>query len=119
MNDIAAQAYFSIRLEDGSADYMGDGCWVLQRLEETPKGPRWNTFGITEEDRQVLLASEGALTIPLEDGEAHWMGDGCFVLVRCEPQGRHMVGHSIAVTERDLERLADALSDSWVTLGAA
>jgi hypothetical protein len=92
---------------------MGDGCWALERYEEIDGLDLRHTFGMTEEDRQALVTSQGALTVPLEDGEAHCMGDGCFVLVRTNQQDGDEVRHVIGVTVEGLARLEDALSDPW------
>jgi hypothetical protein len=116
----------TINLDDSTAEYMGDGCWVLERLEKTARGNRRHTFGITEEDRAKLvaswqallstarrgLASEGAplvqpplAVLQLKDGEGHYMGDGCFVLTRIERLDFKKIPQAIGVTVADLERL--------------
>lgn len=105
MESIVSAAPQAIKLEDGTANYMGDGCWVLERHEAAQRGTRRHTFGITEEDRQALLAPEGALTVHLEDGLGHHMGDGCWVLTRSERLGLRSVSQAIGVTTRDLARL--------------
>lgn len=88
----------AINLEDGTAEYMGSGCWVLERHEVTDRGSRRHTFAITEEDRLALLSTQSAPMVKLEDGEGHYMGGGCWVLTRNESVGLREVPQAIGVT---------------------
>lgn len=103
--------HVKIDLDEAQAHFTGDGVWVLYRNERNgnAQGSRVHSFGLSEEDRTVLLGGNyEALTIPLEDGHAEVMGDGTYVLCRVEVCGHSKVHHSIAVTCQDLEAMQAA-----------
>ncbi|WP_242153284.1 hypothetical protein [Sphingomonas sp. BAUL-RG-20F-R05-02] len=98
-------AVLTIELEEGTAEPLGDGLFVVLQRDETISGKPMQNVVLTLEDLETLRAHEGAVTpVYLEDGRAHWMGDHFLI----EQADRTVEGHpvqSVALSANDTEVL--------------
>jgi len=98
-------AVLSVDLEDGRAELMGDGIAVLMQRDMTLKGQKMQNVVVTRRDLEALQDAHGALSIELEDGEAHHMGDGLFVLMQRDYTRRGYPMQNVVVTANDTAAL--------------
>jgi hypothetical protein len=92
----------AIKLEDGSAYAMGEGIVVaMQRDTDAPAGRKMQSVVLTRSDLEAMQSADGTLTVTLEDGEAHHMGDGLFIVVQRDLGRRDRPMQNVVVTAND------------------
>ncbi len=101
-------AGLSVDLEDGRAELMGDGLAVIMQRDPTAKRQLMQNVVVSREDLEALQADNGALTIKLEDGEAHSMGEGCFVLMQRDYTRRGQPMQNVVVSANDTAAMVAA-----------
>ena len=94
-----------VKLDDGKAEYMGDGLFVVLQKDETVKRRKWQSVVVSVSDLQALKALP-ALTVPIEDGKAEYVGDGYWGLLQMDHVAQRM--HNVVLSGQDVETLLQA-----------
>lgn len=94
-----------VKLEDGKAEYMGDGLFVVLQKDETVKRRKWQSVVVSMSDLQVLKALP-ALTVAIDGGKAEYVGDGYWGLLQMDHVAQRM--HNVVLSGQDVEALLQA-----------
>ena len=94
-----------VKLEDGKAEYMGDGLFVVLQKDETVKRRKWQNVVVSISELANLKAST-ALTETIEDGTADHVGDGMWRLLQMNHEAARM--QNVVLTGQDVEALLKA-----------
>lgn len=96
----AAHSHLTIRLEEGTAEIMGEGLLVI--LQRDPTTRKRNNVVIARPELAAMEAVQG-LTTPIEDGASEYMGDDLWVLIQADrTSGRT---ENVVVSRQDVQRM--------------
>ena len=106
----ASDNALSIRLPEGRAELMGDGIFVMMQRDPDAGGETMQSVVLSVQDLRVMENAAGALTLALDDGEAHYMGDGIHIVLQrdCTRPGHSM--QNVVITANDRERILAAVA---------
>lgn len=93
----------SIKLEDGSAEHMGSGMYVLRQFDEASGAIQ--QVAISEDDLGTLRTHE-AHNVPVEMGLAQYAGDGLWRVAQCHEGNDNW--QDVVISLGDIERLLAA-----------
>lgn len=103
---ISSGAPLAMSLEDGEAHFMGDGMVALLQRDLGAQRRKMQCVMVSRRDLEAIRRLDGAsLTIPLEDGEAHHMGDGLFVVLQHDETRRGRPVNNVVLTANDAAAL--------------
>ena len=94
-----------VKLEEGKAEYMGDGLFIVLQKDETVKRRKWQNVVVSLSELTNLKAST-ALTETIEDGTADHVGDGMWRLLQMDQEAARM--QNVVLTGQDVEALLRA-----------
>lgn len=98
INGAGSISDLTVSLEDGAANYMGDGLFLIaQRDEDTSE---MHDVVLSVQDLKVIVALQDR-TVPLEDGVAEHIGDDLWVVGQTDG-GRQQ---SVVITGQDCTAL--------------
>jgi hypothetical protein len=104
MRNTKINSPLTLRITEGAAYLMGDGIVVMRQRDETVKRGKLQEVVATRSDLEALSRADNrTLTIPMEDGEAHFMGDGLFILRQHDDTRKDRPLQNVVVTSQDLE----------------
>ena len=95
----------SVKLEDGKAEYMGEGIFVVLQKDATVRRHKRQNVVVSISDLQTLKAST-RLTETMEDGAADYAGDGMWRLLQMDHEAARI--QNVVLTGQDVEALLRA-----------
>lgn len=95
----------AVVLEDGMAQHMGDGYFMVMQKDATVRRNRFQRVLVGQEDLSHLQDST-ALTESLEDGSADHVGDGMWLIVQRDETAN--VPQNVVLTAQDIGALLAA-----------
>lgn len=100
-NDNAANiSPLSIELEDGSAEYMGGGMYVVHQRDETAQeGQEAQSIALSTQDLEAIGAVQD-LTVPLEDGVAERTDADLWCILQRDHEAQ--AAQSVVLSRQDL-----------------
>ncbi|UXC90512.1 hypothetical protein EGM87_15985 [Sphingobium sp. RSMS] len=94
-----------VKLEDGRAEYMGGGLFVVLQKDQTVRRHKWQNVVVSRSDLATLKAIP-AHTVPFDDGTAEYVGDGYWRLLQMDHLAQRM--HNVVLSGQDVEALLKA-----------
>lgn len=105
MDILKGAEFLSIKLEDGAGHYMGDGLFVVLQRDPEAKGRKTQNVVVTSGELASFRAAQSDLNVILEDGEAHHMGDGLYIVMQRDRTRRGEPMQNVMLTANDAAAL--------------